>query len=893
MQFLIESYLTNSTKYRGVGLDIRTNGGLIVIEPSTIDNKCYKFVKGRSFSDIQPIEMPESLIRWLLIEKVKITQHIKSDAFIEKPLIDCMNNADNMILNISNENIVRMLMKLDDSYCDDLDKWLFITNILKNSNCFTIWDDWSTMSKKYNYNTNVKIWNASAGIIDINFLIYILNKTRKDKLPLVQKFKTYKPICNVLKFDKNTYDKKWFSITDDEFNKHSTIIGHSCTGTGKTTETARAIKSYNLKQKKPFKILSIISKQNLAGQHIKSFSEADIPLVSYQDDDKKISHDNIVCCINSIMILKNIPTNEFKNYIVYIDETSMFSKDLTHNETLKGRLKSCYQILMRIIKNCHKLILTDARINDNAFNLSKTRLIEQTLYIRNNYKKYQNVPAIKLRDENMLLEQMLTNINETRYFLAASDSCTTITQYYHKCKKEAPSDAQDNFILITSETPYKIVDATEQFKDKYIFYSPSIIASIDVSFPDAQDVFIYNKGRTIDPSDIFQQTTRTRNINKLYYYSEVKSHQPIYNSLEECRSINLELTTTSKEIFEVCSSNDNADDEIINENTFFELFVYNEYVADIFNTNKTIHYENILKEEGFNLSTVGNAQKLDKTIKDEMTEAVAMIKEETFNELIETGICDDNLTANLTLLGLEANIDNDILLKYKIQITDKFKLLEHLNIIRTFKDDLTIEFKIAKIEEESYNIQCLGSIYHKISIVRQLAKDMNVIFLDVNIHPNDITFNVINDKKWLLMQKMFRINRKIPTTKDEMFKLYISLLKHITTTEIILTKKNTTLIDKKRGNTYILNKELIKHHIELDKFMNEDLKNYDIKLLKMFDIEKPKKTQYKINKNIDSDNETDMFIDSDDETDGVDDKICLSEYVCKPSRLDYGIDEDD
>lgn len=59
-------------------------------------------------------------------------------------------------------------------------------------------------------------------------------------------------------------------------------------------------------------------------------------------------------------------------------------------------------------------------------------------------------------------------------------------------------------------------------------------------------LYIYNKGRTIDPADIFQQTTRTRNINKLYYYSEVKAHEPIYNSIEdECRNINLILTTTT------------------------------------------------------------------------------------------------------------------------------------------------------------------------------------------------------------------------------------------------------------------------------------------------------------------------------------------------------------
>ena len=108
--------------------------------------------------------MPHSLIKWLLIEKLKIIQHIKTDVFIEEPILEtkkttgsfCSSNTNkNMILNVSNENIVRLLMKLDMSYCDDFEKWLLITNIFNNACCFEIWNDWSTMSKKYNYDTNV------------------------------------------------------------------------------------------------------------------------------------------------------------------------------------------------------------------------------------------------------------------------------------------------------------------------------------------------------------------------------------------------------------------------------------------------------------------------------------------------------------------------------------------------------------------------------------------------------------------------------------------------------------------------------------------------------------------------------------------------------------------
>jgi hypothetical protein len=150
------------------------------------------------------------------------------------------------------------------------------------------------------------------------------------------------------------------------------------------------------------------------------------------------------------------------------------------------------------------------------------------------------------------------------------------------------------------------------------------------------------------------------------------------------------------------------------------------------------------------------------------------------------------------------------------------------------------------------------------------------------------------------MQKMFRINRKVPTTKDEMFKLYISLLKHITTNDIIKTTQNSTLTNKKRGYTYKLNKELLLYHIELNKYSNEDLINYDVNLLKMLDIEKPKLTYKFKNGNFETNIKDDPFIDSDNESDNdVEDRyehkyVRHDDNVNKNrSYLDFGLREDD
>ena len=83
-------------------------------------------------------------------------------------------------------------------------------------------------------------------------------------------------------------------------------------------------------------------------------------------------------------------------------------------------------------------------------------------------------------------------------------------------------DKKDKFILITADTSKIINNASNEFKNKFVFYSPSITTGINFFIEEKQDVFLFIKGNTISPSLSFQQATRTRNINKLFYHSNAK-----------------------------------------------------------------------------------------------------------------------------------------------------------------------------------------------------------------------------------------------------------------------------------------------------------------------------------------------------------------------------------
>jgi hypothetical protein len=90
-------------------------------------------------------------------------------------------------------------------------------------------------------------------------------------------------------------------------------------------------------------------------------------------------------------------------------------------------------------------------------------------------------------------------------------------------------------ILFTANHKFNITDANEQFRNKYLFLSPAITTAVDFNISDKQDVLIYIKGDTIQPSASFQQTTRTRNINELYYHCSKIAQIPKYDILDHVK----------------------------------------------------------------------------------------------------------------------------------------------------------------------------------------------------------------------------------------------------------------------------------------------------------------------------------------------------------------------
>ena len=745
---------------------------------------------------------------------------------------------------ISDKQLKSLLDQLDPSYVDDYSKWSIITNIFKGIDKYKLWDDWSKGSDRYNRFKNMNIWKNTKKIkFNVNFLINIVGAT--------DIYKEYKPLTNKkpdVIYNSNYVSNKSFiksliqkeikrtgeTLTPEleqfltrsiietdpeiltEFDKinmfdYSTVIIKSTTGTGKTTAIANSIGNN--------KIISIVSRISLGSQIISSFGECNILIKDYQTEKYK-SGDNYNVCINSLLKVE-IDDDDLSETIIYIDEINSFVKHLMQLEGVD--IKRIFIHLLHLIKNCKLLILSDAVISDSVYELIKAR-DDNIYFLENTFKKFKGVGAIRVLDEEFFKNKIEYRIKNDDYFLSAYDSKEIATKFYDDFISKYPQKI-DSFLLITADHPFKITNASKQFLNKFVFYSPSITTAVDFSIDIPQDVFVYIKGNTIDPSESFQQATRTRNIKQLFYYIDRENGEEQYNDLENCSQQFLTFTKTADLLNNVSCYIDDFDEIKISNSTFTKLYIYIQYVKDIYNTNKLKHFQLILEQNEFDLSEVGEKKKLEtgfllsEASKEKELEELKKYIDDPNNEIYE------RFDKRVKVLNIP--IESKYISIYSDLIVSQFKLDTFLDIIRFFKDERYLIKKVQIIKQKNYCVKWMSSIYNKILLYRQFESKYN-LDLEYNIKkPDELIepFELPKDELDLY-KKLFRFTFT-PKTKGDLFKLYICMIKHIAGNEIIKTERKQ--VNKIRFNTYTFNETYINDILELHKFVNPEKLGFDKK----------------------------------------------------------------
>ena len=254
---------------------------------------------------------------------------------------------------------------------------------------------------------------------------------------------------------------------------------------------------------------------------------------------------------------------------------------------------------------------------------------------------------------------------------------------------------------------------------------------------------------------------------------------------------------------DMCICLDEQDKYKVVENSFYNMFVYNEYVADVMATNKLLHLKDILINRGFNIIEPEEQQVvLDNNIVEMAKELKEEYNTRMFDEYIN--ILSNNETDNIdkkyikiidNINALKLPNDKDILTEYKDLIINDNRIKEHFDILRILKNKFFINHKIVDIESASFKCKSFNSGYHKIAIIRNIEQTYNIINYDVS-HLNNKSSIVFDESLFKLIKGTFRTIKSRPTTNIDLLKTYVSLVKSITSNEVIISQYKTKAIKR-------------------------------------------------------------------------------------------------
>jgi len=886
-------------------IDIRSDGGYIMSPPSSINGNAYKYI-----NDSEPADMPEWLLNYLIARNGN--KQTNKDITINEDSKNTGNdvNNDGVFYPCSEKVITRMLNYLPPDYYNDTKKWFNITNILKKYNMFDVWDNWSKNGDKYNYKQNLKTWDYPKHYnININYLVNICNKIIhaesrengdsehekneyyfKNKFNLINGTINYKPINKdhhiktIIQNDDYNYDnkdeeyikKRFVNIDNETFNNYKTILIKSDTGTGKTYATAEYLRKHKGK-----KILSIVSRSSLASQHVHSFNKAGVIIHDYNNVKNINDVNNLAVCLDSIIKLECEP-EELYNGVLVLDEVHSIINYLTDSSTLNDKRISIYSKLIQIIKNVGFIIAMDADLSDVVFDFIKPfRDIKDCVFINNVYNNYTKIKAYKHNNYTFdndkiisgMIELMKNDINTGKFFTACFTSLSLASNIHAQITKLYKHRAPEDFILITSKDGPKILnDVNEDWQGKYVFYSPKIIYGIDFTPDIPQNVYIFNSISTINPLQIAQQMTRNRNIKTVHYWfsREDKQITPLlYKNEDELKNYITQYIKDFENKLNAFRGTRliNGDVMIDNENEFLKLFFTNEFNDHIFMTNPLYHFEEILKNKGFdiidytdepthkyNLKTIETARK--EKDKKRTRDAIKLYCDSNKDLDINYSLFDENIFKKMDYLKLTEKLFEEEETKYKNFIVktmaDDREFEKHLICSQFLKITNNL---INKCDNKNEYVQ--RRIKHnnnKLLTIVKLENILNIDSFDIDTLKHENKFNdIINypDQDYNEYKKCFNIRNKStkPGTWGGCYNILIGCYNKILDDENIISVKIKRDANRKRIYYYKVNPLIINYHCRLLILRQRVNLNYPL-INKYYECQEPTINTYKFNNDI-------------------------------------------
>ena len=552
-------------------IDIRSDGGYLVGAGSTINDGRYTVKKSRS---IKPL--PEDLKKYLLETLYTTETILKNEKNKNKKQNTNIHFAEcDYSYSFTSEEIEnRIVKKLPEKYFNEYTYWLKFMTCMKVMGEYELANKYRTIYRDSNSKWNDKnyfnsAYNSINTKTDIPIVEHILKITEQGHLLPYLKYKSL-PLQVEKPTMKISTKKLGYEL---ELKENTNYIIKSDTGTGKTTLFKKYIND------KPF--ISIVSRVSLADEQYRVFNEAGVDCGHYKLVDSITNKESIIITIDSIMKLNHL---DFSKYIIFMDEYNSICEYILQADVCLGEKRAyIFKILTTMLKNAKQIISVDADITDICFQIFRKLDIECE-YIINDFKHNAGVKSYELFDINEMIKKI--NIDREHYIgvMVCCDSKTLAEYIYDKTGRKA--------CLITNETQKSPIFNDEPF----IIFSPKIIYGIDGNWECGRNVYCAFREGTISPANMVQQLSRERNIKNLFYYFDKKKFTVCkYADMEECRE---EMTTKNKYAliqFEILDGSYN--------DLFFDMLIDYEYKMDCFNTNKFLHFLQIIKSRGIEIIT--------------------------------------------------------------------------------------------------------------------------------------------------------------------------------------------------------------------------------------------------------------------------------------------------
>ena len=583
----------------GAGTTIRFNDDMKKKYKTTENFGTYKILNDKPLS-----ECPEDLKQWLR-ENIYIDKDvIRTKKEKVQKEIAISNTPEYFKYNLSEKRVAmicKALYKKQPKYFTEYrsgEDWSYLvfTTAMKSIGHYKMWDYYSKLYANENYNKseNIKIWNGISQYNEYNCFNKILHEI--DERTLLDYVK-YKPIKETeIKYSKVG---EW-----DKLGKHIELPNvdiqiKSGTGTGKTT----IVKEYLKNKKRNF--ISVVSRRSLAYEQYKTFIEAGIDCIWYENFEggKIPENKNVVIQIDSIMKIYSYLDNAQK-YTIFIDEYSSLIEHLITSPTLGKTRSIVFKVFKKLLNKSKQVISVDADLTKHT--LDFLSICGRPINVWNNtFQHNKGVPA----KEWFNVDEMVEDMKKLDKFMLCMDSKSSALALAEKhFSSEALEHINDQTVVINGKevnkyemTVFKdskglilVVSAENDYVpnldewDRVIF-SPKIVYGLD-SIMERQ-VYCIFKEHTISPKAMIQQVARCRNIIQLnYMFCKKKFVNPVFIDIEGVHKSN-EQRLEFVEWIEVCEETD--------VKFYKKILATIQYNEDCYKTNKFVHFKNMLKEKGF------------------------------------------------------------------------------------------------------------------------------------------------------------------------------------------------------------------------------------------------------------------------------------------------------